>query len=282
VSKPTRPKPRQAKRPRATAQQAAGKGNDASHSGNEPRERAEPEIVDTPQGRMVRAPAGQLIPEAEFVAMTTPPVPPSDEQLEAERQRLGLGKPIPREVMRTLDRDIVDFHFNPDHPLRQPTFDERVIAAGADGYSRRREAETLMFEQIAAAMRAGASRPSSIPAVGGLSTVHVVVAVEIGSDWLDRVFGRRATGVRSRWNVAVSKVLYSIAVFHPEKAAKLAEHPKEIRTAIRAWRRGAGRPRKGEYQGSKWDAIDTLCEFVGIPEHDKAAIEKAWQRSETK
>jgi hypothetical protein len=249
----------------------------------------EPEIVDTPQGRMVRAPAGQLIPETQFLAMTTLPVPPSDEQLEAERQRLGWGKPIPREVMRTLARDIVDFHFNPDHPLRQPTFDEKVIAAGPDGDSRRHKAETLAVEQIAAAMRAGATRPSALPQVPrALSPVHVVVAVEIGSDWIDqaRVLYPRA-GRRCRERFAASKVLYSISVFHPERAEELKGHIDDVINAIRAWRRRAGRPVKGEYKGSKWDAIAKLCKIVHVPaaaRDDRAAatIKKAWERSETK
>lgn len=124
-----------------------------------------PEIVETPQGRMVRTPAGGLIPEAQFLAMTTPCRPPSDEQLEAEYKRLGLPAPLPRESLRTLAHDLADFAVNSNHPLRQPTFDERVVFAGNDGQARRHEAETLALEQIAAAMRAGARRPSSIPQI---------------------------------------------------------------------------------------------------------------------
>lgn len=100
------------------------------------------------------------------------------------------------------------------------------------------------------------------------------VAVEIGSEWLNRVPNDE--------NLAISKVVYLIGVFHPEKAAKMVNHDDEIRNAIHAWKRGTGRPGKGEYKGSKWDAIAKLCKLVGIRDRDPATIKKAWQRSEKK
>lgn len=69
-------------------------------------------------------------------------------------------------------------------------------------------------------------------------------------------------------------VLYQIEVGSEQLATRLSNHPHAIARAVKLWRRGAGRPRKGEPTGSKWEALATLIRFAKLGNLDPKAVEQ--------
>ena len=202
------------------------------------------------------SPAGGLIPEAQFLAMTQPPIEPP-------RPPPPVASPA-QQRLRKLIGSI-----------------ESLIEAEPDGHTRRRKMDPIILRHVADEIDAGAERPNPVPQIGALTPVGIAVAVELGAEWIGRgkALGWTSDEAEKR---AVAAVAEWLGKFHPEKATKVAAHPDEIRIAIRAWLRGKGRPAKGEYQGTKWDALANLCQVAGIGGPDKEALKQAWKRSERK
>lgn len=251
----TKPETKLAQR---SATKAAGKGNDASQGANAQQQQAaaEPGIVIVEGQRMVRAPAGFLIPESQFLAMTQPPREPP-------RPPAPIASPAQQRLRKMIDAI------------------EAVIETEPNGTGRRRKIDPIFLQEAVDRMKAGADRPDPMPHVGALTSVHVAVAVELGAEWIAR---GKALGwaPKEGENRAVSAVAEWVGKFHPEQAAKVAAQPGLVGNAVRAWARGSGRPTKGEYRGSKWDTVAELCKVAGIRDHEPETIKKAWQRSEHK
>ena len=215
-----------------------------------------PEVVISGGQRMVRTPAGGLIPETQWQAMTHPPREPA-------RPPVPTVSPARRRSQNLMESI------------------EALIEAEPNGVTRRRKMDPIIFRHVAVEMEAGAGRPDPVPHIGALTPVGVAVAVELGAEWIGR---GKALGwtPKEGENRAVSAVAEWVGKFHPEQAAKVAAQPGLVRNAVRAWARGSGRPTKGEYRGSKWDAVAELCKVAGIRDHEPETIKKAWQRSEHK
>jgi hypothetical protein len=215
-----------------------------------------PEVVISDGQRMVRTPAGGLIPEAQFFAMTHPPIEPP-------RPPAPVASPA-HQRLRKLIGSI-----------------EALVEAEPNGITKRRKMDPIILRHVADEIDAGAERPNPVPHIGALTSVGVIVAVELGAEWIAR---GKALGWTPKEGEkrAVSAVAEWVGKFHPDQAAKVAAQPDLVRNAVRAWARGNGRPTKGEYRGSKWDAIAELCKVASIRDHEPETIKKAWQRSEQK
>lgn len=59
-------------------------------------------------------------------------------------------------------------------------------------------------------------------------------------------------------------------------AERLQKYPADVALAVRLWRRGRGRPKRGEPAGSKWAAIATLLRLAGLGTVDEEIIERYW------
>jgi hypothetical protein len=259
ATKTTRRTPRQSSRPaRGEAMATAAAPDDARERANAAQARSPGDVVVTPQGRMIVTPARALIPEAQFQAMTrrTPQLSQPAVQVSRETQRL-------RKLIGSI---------------------ESLVEAEPNGTNRRRAMRPVFLQAVLDQMRAGV-KITADEAVAPLRVLEdpitpktIIVSVELGAEWIARgkALGWKREEAEGK---AASSAVDWVGKLYPEKAAKLAAHARVVRNAVCAWARGAGRPTKGGYQGSKWDAIAALCKLAGIHDHGSETIQKAWQRS---
>jgi hypothetical protein len=141
--------------------------------------------------------------------------------------------------------------------------------------------DPIILRHVADEIDAGAERPNPVPQIGALTSVGVAVAVELGAEWIARgkALGWKPDEAEKR---AILAVVEWLGTFHPVQAATVSADHTVTRNAVLAWARGSGRPARGEYQGSKWDAVADVCKVAGVREREPEAIKKAWQRSERK